>query len=58
MGRDFIFISQFGNLHFLLLTQMRIAHIFHPVPKPGISVYLLHILEHCAPQHAWEGWRM
>lgn len=50
MGRDFIFISQFGNLHFLLLKQMRIAHIFHPVPKPEISLNLLHTLRHCVPQ--------
>lgn len=35
MRRDFIFISQFENLHFLLLTQMRTAQISHPVPKPA-----------------------
>lgn len=34
MRRDFIFISQFENLHFLLLTQMA-AQISHPVPKPA-----------------------
>lgn len=35
MRRDFILISQFENLHFLLLTQMRTAQISHPVPKPA-----------------------
>lgn len=49
-GRDSSFISQFGNLHFLLLTQMKIAHIFHSVPEPEISLNVLDILEHCAPQ--------
>ena len=42
--------SLFGNLYFLLLTQMRIAHNFHPVPKPRISLNLLHTFEHCEPQ--------
>lgn len=49
-GRDSRFISHFGSLHFLLLTQIRIAHIFHPAPKPGISVNLQHIQEDCVPQ--------
>lgn len=40
----------FGSLHFLLLTQIRIAHIFHPAPKPGISLNVLHIQEDCVPQ--------
>lgn len=47
-GRDSNFIFQFGNLHFLLLTQIRIAHIFHPVSKPGISQNLL---EYFVPQN-------
>lgn len=40
----------FGSLHFLLLTQIRIAHIFHPAPKPGISLNVLHIQEDCVQQ--------
>lgn len=53
--------SLFGNLYFLLLTQMRIAHNFHPVPKPRISLNLLHTFEHLwttGTEQVWEGWRI
>ena len=59
-GRSFI--SEFGNLHFLLLTQIRIARILHPVPKSGTSLSLLHIhravCHRADTEQAWEGQRM
>lgn len=48
--------SQFGNLYFLLLTQIRTAHIFHPASEPRINQNLPEY--HETHTQAWEGWRM
>lgn len=40
MDSNFI-LPVWKPLHFLLLTEMRIAHIFLPVLKPGLSLHLL-----------------
>lgn len=55
-GWDSSFMSQFGNLYFLLLTQTRTAHIFHPASEHRINQNLLEY--HKTDTQAWEGWRM